>query len=90
MKMSMYGTQDAAFNWEQEYSGTLVGGDYKRGRASPCILINEETGAKAFVHARATGASKAGHMSSMSSEKTAGGTSISANKAGWTSWLLAP
>ena len=35
LKMSMYGTRDAAANWSAEYGGTLVAAGYRQGKASP-------------------------------------------------------
>ena len=36
--VSMYGTRDAALNWAEECSSTLVAKGYVRGKANPCLL----------------------------------------------------
>ena len=38
---SLYGTRDAASNWEQEYSDFLVSHGYSKGTASPCHFRKE-------------------------------------------------
>merc|ERR1712020_564044 len=48
--MSLYGTQDAAANWEAEYSKRLVEGGYIKGKASPCLFHHPEDGVQALVH----------------------------------------
>ncbi len=48
---SMYGTRDAALNWEWEYTEFMTKqGGFKKGRASPCIFKNEEKGMCAVIH----------------------------------------
>ena len=48
--MSLYGTQDAAANWEAEYSDKLQGWGYKKGEASPCVFYNPGTNIRILVH----------------------------------------
>ena len=50
LKMSMYGTRDAAANWSAEYGRTLVAASYRQGKASPCIFHNDANGTTAMVH----------------------------------------
>ena len=50
LKMSMYGSRDAAANWAAEYGATLVAAGYKQGKASPCIFHNDESGTTIMVH----------------------------------------
>ena len=38
LKMSMYGTRDAALNWALEYGDTLREAGYVQGRANPCLF----------------------------------------------------
>ncbi len=38
LNKSMYGTRDAAQNWEEEYTSVLVGIGFRRGKASPCVF----------------------------------------------------
>ena len=48
--MSLYGTRDAAFNWEESYSRFLMELGIKRGKASPCHFFRPVTGLMILVH----------------------------------------
>ena len=48
--MSMYGTRDAAHNWAEEYSGTLMKAGCDRGRANPCLFYSEVEDCSVMVH----------------------------------------
>ena len=48
--MSMYGTRDAAYNWEASYAAYLETLGFKRGRASACHFFNSERGIRLLVH----------------------------------------
>ena len=50
LNVSLYGTRDAAQNWETEYSATLMEAGYHPGRASPCVFYNKVTGGRIVVH----------------------------------------
>ena len=50
LKQSLYGTQDAAHNWDNEYSGTMEANGYRRGAASPCQFYNPSNGVRVVVH----------------------------------------
>jgi len=50
LKMSMYGTRDAALNWSLEYGDTLRAGGYVQGRANPCLFHNAKLGVSVMVH----------------------------------------
>ena len=50
LKMSMYGTRDAALNWSLEYGETLRAAGYAQGRANPCLYYNESLGVSVMVH----------------------------------------
>ena len=50
LKMSMYGTRDAAANWSAEYGSTLLAAGYRQGKASPCIFHNESSNTTIMVH----------------------------------------
>ena len=50
LNVSMYGTQDAAANWEHKYASHLIENGFKRGKASPCAFWNPETGVRCVVH----------------------------------------
>ena len=47
---SLYGTQDAAHNWENESATGLVEDGLRRGQASPCQYIDPLTGVRLLVH----------------------------------------
>ena len=50
LKMSMYGTRDAALNWSLEYAPTLLEAGYIQGKAKPCLFHNEAIGVSVMVH----------------------------------------
>ena len=50
LNVSLYGTRDAARNWEEEYTRTLVRAGYKPGKASPCVFYNAGTDSRVVVH----------------------------------------
>ena len=41
---SMYGTRDAAQNWENGYSDFLEGAAFQRGISTPCMLLSQTPG----------------------------------------------
>ena len=47
---SLYGTQDAAANWEAEYASTLEQLGFTRGKSSPCVFRNDSLGVVMMVH----------------------------------------
>ena len=50
LKASLYGTRDAAANWELELGGFLSSIGLKKGKGSPCLLTNAEGTISAGVH----------------------------------------
>ena len=46
----MYGTQDAASNWEHKYATHLTDNGFLRGKSSPCVFWNPHTGVRCVVH----------------------------------------
>ena len=46
----MYGTRDAAQNWQETLSGHLQGVGFKRGVMNPCIFHHEGRGIRTVVH----------------------------------------
>ena len=50
LRVSMYGTRDAALNWALEYAGTLIAAGYKQGLANPCLFYNLEKDVTIVVH----------------------------------------
>ena len=47
---SMYGTRDAAQNWEAEYSEFMELIGFQRGLASPCVFYHPERNIRAVIH----------------------------------------
>ncbi len=47
---SMYGTRDAARNWEEEYTGFMTDNGFVRGLGSPCVFFNEDRKLRAVIH----------------------------------------
>mgnify|MGYP003300256405 CR=1 FL=1 len=50
LKKAMYGTRDAAQNWEVEYNKFMASVGFKRGVTSPCTFWNEEKDTRVVVH----------------------------------------
>ena len=48
--MSMYGTRDAALDWSQEYSETLIKGGYEQGMSNGCLFYHEKLKVAVLVH----------------------------------------
>ena len=50
LEVSMYGTRDAAANWEAEYTGMLMAEGFAPGLATPCAFYNVEHDVRCVVH----------------------------------------
>ena len=50
LNLFMYGTRDAAQNWQAAFSQQLVSNGFARGNASPCVFYREARGIRTFVH----------------------------------------
>ena len=50
LEKSMYGTRDAAQNWEEEYTEFLIENGFKQGIANPCLFFNFERGIRTVIH----------------------------------------
>ena len=50
LNVSMYGTQDAASNWEHKYATHLIENGFIRGKSSPCVFWHPHTGVRCVVH----------------------------------------
>lgn len=50
LNMSMYGTRDAAQNWEYAYSNFLQSLGFKNGTCNPCIFYHGERDLRLVVH----------------------------------------
>ena len=48
--MSLYGTRDAAQNWEEEYCETLIAMGFSRGLSSPCAFYHKQHNLRLVVH----------------------------------------
>ena len=50
LRMSMYGTRDAALNWSMEYTSTLLASGFVQGKASPCLFHHPQKQVAVMVH----------------------------------------
>ena len=50
LRVSMYGTRDAALNWATEYGETLKDAGYRQGTTNPCLFRNDEKDVTIIVH----------------------------------------
>ncbi len=47
---SMYGTRDAAQNWEEEYTGFMEEIGFVKGLGSPCVFYHDDRKLRAVIH----------------------------------------
>lgn len=50
LNISLYGTRDAASNWEEAYASVFTSHCSKKGSASPCVCFNRERAVRVVVH----------------------------------------
>jgi len=50
LKLSLYGTRDAAMNWEAEINGTMKDLGYLKGKASACVYCHKDIESTAAIH----------------------------------------
>ena len=50
LRMSMYGTRDAAMNWAEEVAKEMRKVGFRRGRYNPCLYDQEARKLKTFLH----------------------------------------
>ena len=50
LRMSMYGTRDAALNWATEYTQTLLDDGFLQGKSNPCLFRHPTTDVAIMVH----------------------------------------
>ena len=50
LNFSLYGTRDAASNWEECYSQALIELGFKQGLSSPCVFHHPTRGISTMVH----------------------------------------
>ena len=48
--MSLYGTRDAAMNWQRKVAKEMAGWDFRRERYNPCSYWSTKTGLTIVVH----------------------------------------
>ena len=50
LEKSMYGTRDAAQNWELEHTELLLGAGFTQGVFSPCVFFHRERNIRIVIH----------------------------------------
>ena len=50
LNKSMYGTRDAAINWQEEVAKSMKAWGFRRGRYNPCVYVHAEMDIKVIVH----------------------------------------
>ncbi len=50
LEKSMYGTRDAAQNWEYEHTNMLTEAKFAQGKHSPCVFFHAEREVRVVVH----------------------------------------
>ena len=50
LQMSLYGTRDAAMNWQEEVAKAMVRWGLKRGKNHPCLYWHAKSGLMTLVH----------------------------------------
>ena len=50
LRMSMYGTRDAARNWEERYTQVLLDNGFEQGKVCPCAFVHPSRAIQVTVH----------------------------------------
>ena len=50
LQMSLYGTRDAAMNWQEEVAKEMQGWGFTRGKYNPCLYWHAKSGLMTMVH----------------------------------------
>ena len=50
LKMSLYGTRDAATNWQNEVAKEMHKWGFKRGKYNPCLYWHKELNLQTLIH----------------------------------------
>ena len=50
LQMSLYGTRDAAMNWQEEVARVMLKHGFERGRYNPCLYYHREKEFRTFLH----------------------------------------
>ena len=48
--MSLYGTRDASYNWQEEVAREMRGWGFKQGKYNPCLYYHEGRKLRTFLH----------------------------------------
>ena len=48
--MSVYGTRDAAMNWQEEVASEMLEAGVRRGKYNPCLYYHEGRNLRTFLH----------------------------------------
>ena len=48
--MSLYGTRDASYNWQEEVAKEMRGWGFRQGRYNPCLYFHEGKRLRTFLH----------------------------------------
>ena len=50
LRRALYGTRQAARAWEEEYTKTLKGAGFQRGKCNPCMYFHSDRDVRVLVH----------------------------------------
>ena len=50
LKMSLYGTRDAAKNWQEEVAKTMKAWGFRQGKYNPCLYHHDKWDLRTLVH----------------------------------------
>ena len=50
LRMSLYGTRDAAMNWQEEVAKEMVRIGFTRGKYNPCLYFHPQRNLRTFLH----------------------------------------
>ena len=50
LRMSLYGTRDAAMNWQEEVAREMLRLGFQRGKYNPCLYYHRQRNLRTFLH----------------------------------------
>ena len=50
LRMSLYGTRDASYNWQEEVAKEMEGWGFRQGKYNPCLYFHEGRRLRTFLH----------------------------------------
>ena len=50
LRMSLYGTRDAAMNWQDEVAREMLNAGFRRAKYNPCLYYHEGRNLRTFLH----------------------------------------